>query len=168
MRRVFGNARSGWLFRRFLDDDGGAVSVEFLIVTAATVGLGVAAAGLVGAGVDDLSGKVSAGLSETAPGDEGRGGGNGSLEDDEPSGEDADDAEPEARDEPGAAGEDGNPGDRDADPDGDRDDDRAGKNGGKAQGHAKGKAEDHAKGHAKSKAKGLAKAKGRPVAAGIR
>ena len=128
----FGNAGSGWLFRRFRDDDGGAVSVEFLIVTAATVSLGVAAAGLVGAGVENLSGKVSGGLSETASGDEGRGGGNGALEDDEPSGDDGDDAAPKRGTIP-VPREDGSPGDREADRDDDRDDDRTGKNGGKAQ-----------------------------------
>ena len=43
----------------FITDDSGAVTVDWVVLTAATVGLGLATMAVVSAGVEDLSGDVS-------------------------------------------------------------------------------------------------------------
>jgi hypothetical protein len=45
---------------RFIDSEAGAVTVDWVVLTAATVGLGLAAMGVVTAGIRDLSGDIDA------------------------------------------------------------------------------------------------------------
>ncbi len=51
-------------FKRFLADDAGAVTVDWVVLTAATVGLGLATMGVVSGGVEELSGEVDTQLTD--------------------------------------------------------------------------------------------------------
>lgn len=53
------------LIRRFLSDESGAVTVDFVPLVAATVGLGLAVTGVVSGGVDDISTDISSTMSDT-------------------------------------------------------------------------------------------------------
>ena len=46
------------LFKNFLADDSGAVTVDWVVLTAAIVGLGVAVMASVSAGTEEMSGDV--------------------------------------------------------------------------------------------------------------
>jgi len=48
----------------FLKNEDGAVTVDWVVLTAAIVGLGIAVLASVGQGVEDLSGKIETNLSE--------------------------------------------------------------------------------------------------------
>ena len=48
----------------FIRDEDGAVTVDWVVLTAAIVGLGIAVLASVGQGVEDLSGKIETNLSE--------------------------------------------------------------------------------------------------------
>lgn len=49
--------------RRLIEDESGAVTVDWVVLTAAIVGLGIAVLASVGQGVEDLSGKIETNLS---------------------------------------------------------------------------------------------------------
>ena len=49
-------------FRRFIDDDEGAVTVDWVVLTAAVIGLGFAVIRPIVAGATDISGSVGAQL----------------------------------------------------------------------------------------------------------
>ena len=51
------------LFNAFLKDESGAVTVDWVVLTAAIVGLGIAVLSTVGDGTTDLADKVSSHLS---------------------------------------------------------------------------------------------------------
>ena len=51
------------LFNAFLNDESGAVTVDWVVLTAAIVGLGIAVLSTVGAGTTDLADKVSSHMS---------------------------------------------------------------------------------------------------------
>ncbi len=51
------------LFNAFLNDESGAVTVDWVVLTAAIVGLGIAVLTSVGAGTTDLADKVSTHMS---------------------------------------------------------------------------------------------------------
>lgn len=55
-------------FETFLNDESGAVTVDWVVLTAALVGLGIAAMGVIRGGVNDLSTSISTGLTNTNPG----------------------------------------------------------------------------------------------------
>jgi len=50
--------------KKFRKDEEGAVSVDWVVLTAAIVGLGVAAVSTVEGGVDTLAGSISAGVAD--------------------------------------------------------------------------------------------------------
>jgi Flp pilus assembly pilin Flp len=54
-------------FNTFLSDESGAVTVDWVVLTAAIVGLGLAVMSVVSGGVEDLSGNISASLTNTDP-----------------------------------------------------------------------------------------------------
>lgn len=54
-------------FSSFLSDESGAVTVDWVVLTAAIVGLGLAVMSVVSGGVEDLSGDISNALTETNP-----------------------------------------------------------------------------------------------------
>jgi Flp pilus assembly pilin Flp len=51
----------------FVSDESGAVTVDWVVLTAAIVGLGLAVMSVVSGGVEDLSGDISNALTETNP-----------------------------------------------------------------------------------------------------
>ncbi|MEI4487683.1 hypothetical protein V8J36_15945 [Frigidibacter sp. MR17.14] len=51
------------LFKKFRKDEDGAVTVDWVVLTAAVVGLGVAAMSLIDTGVTDLSTSIQSSLS---------------------------------------------------------------------------------------------------------
>jgi Flp pilus assembly pilin Flp len=51
----------------FLSDESGAVTVDWVVLTAAIVGLGLAVMSVVSGGVEDLSGDISTALTNTDP-----------------------------------------------------------------------------------------------------
>ncbi|MDG4648247.1 hypothetical protein P6F26_07305 [Roseibacterium sp. SDUM158017] len=53
--------------RSFLSDEAGAVTVDWVVLTAAIVGLGLAVMAVVSGGIEDLSGNISSTLSSTDP-----------------------------------------------------------------------------------------------------
>ena len=53
--------------KTFLNDESGAVTVDWVVLTAALVGLGIAAMGVVRGGVAGLTGDISNALVDTAP-----------------------------------------------------------------------------------------------------
>ena len=53
----------------FLNDEAGAVTVDWVVLTAAIVGLGLAVMAVVSGGVENLSGDVAGELAEVEPGD---------------------------------------------------------------------------------------------------
>ena len=55
------------LFNTFLNDDSGAVTVDWVVLTAAIVGLGIAVLTSVGGGTTSLAGKIETSLSATNP-----------------------------------------------------------------------------------------------------
>lgn len=52
-------------FKKFSQDDAGAVTVDWVVLTAAIVGLGVAIMAQVGGGVEKMAGNISTELSKT-------------------------------------------------------------------------------------------------------
>jgi Flp pilus assembly pilin Flp len=54
-------------FNTFVSDESGAVTVDWVVLTAAIVGLGLAVMSVVSGGVEDLSGNISASLTNTDP-----------------------------------------------------------------------------------------------------
>ena len=52
-------------FKNFINDEDGAVTVDWVVLTAAIVGLGIAVLASVSGGVLDLSGDISSALSNT-------------------------------------------------------------------------------------------------------
>jgi len=55
-------------FKNFKKDEDGAVTVDWVVLTAAVVGLGVAGVGTVKGGIDSLAGGISSGVSGTTVG----------------------------------------------------------------------------------------------------
>jgi len=55
-------------FKNFSKDEDGAVTVDWVVLTAAVVGLGIAGVATVRGGVDTLAGNISTGVSETTVG----------------------------------------------------------------------------------------------------
>lgn len=53
------------LFNAFLNDESGAVTVDWVVLTAAIVGLGIAVLTSVGKGTVSLADKVSSGMAST-------------------------------------------------------------------------------------------------------
>lgn len=53
--------------KSFLSSESGAVTVDWVVLTAALVGLGLAVMAVVSGGVEDLSGNISTALTETDP-----------------------------------------------------------------------------------------------------
>ena len=51
----------------FKNDESGAVTVDWVVLTAALVGLGLAVMGVVSGGIEDLSETIASDLSTTAP-----------------------------------------------------------------------------------------------------
>lgn len=49
-------------FSNFISDDGGAVTVDWVVLTAALVGLGLAVTSVVSGGLQDLSGDINSQL----------------------------------------------------------------------------------------------------------
>jgi Flp pilus assembly pilin Flp len=58
-----------WPFevKTFVSDESGAVTVDWVVLTAAIVGLGLAVMSVVSGGVEDLSGDISTALTNTDP-----------------------------------------------------------------------------------------------------
>ncbi|WP_308915648.1 hypothetical protein [Jannaschia sp. LMIT008] len=56
-------------FKTFLSDESGAVTVDWVVLTAALVGLGLAAMGVVRSGVANLSDEIGSQLANTDPSD---------------------------------------------------------------------------------------------------
>ena len=56
------------IFKSFKNDDSGAVTVDWVVLTAAIVGLGLVVMTSVGGGITDLSGDVSTGLKAATTG----------------------------------------------------------------------------------------------------
>ena len=54
-------------FNAFLSDESGAVTVDWVVLTAAIVGLGLAVMSVVSGGVENLSGDISTALTDTDP-----------------------------------------------------------------------------------------------------
>lgn len=52
------------MFNEFLNDESGAVTVDWVVLTAAIVGLGIAVLSSVGGGTKDLAESISTSLSE--------------------------------------------------------------------------------------------------------
>jgi len=53
--------------KSFVDSECGAVTVDWVVLTAALVGLGLAVMAVVSGGVEDLSGNISTTLTQTDP-----------------------------------------------------------------------------------------------------
>ena len=53
------------IFKRFAKDEDGAVTVDWVVLTAALVGLGIAVLAAVSGGLEDLSGDIATQLSDT-------------------------------------------------------------------------------------------------------
>ena len=51
----------------FKNDESGAVTVDWVVLTAALVGLGLAVMGVVSGGIEDLSTDISSALENTSP-----------------------------------------------------------------------------------------------------
>ena len=51
----------------FKNDEAGAVTVDWVVLTAALVGLGLAVMGVVSNGIEDLSTDISTSLADTSP-----------------------------------------------------------------------------------------------------
>ena len=56
------------IFKSFKNDESGAVTVDWVVLTAAIVGLGLVVMTSVGGGITDLSGDVSTGLKAATTG----------------------------------------------------------------------------------------------------
>jgi Flp pilus assembly pilin Flp len=54
-------------FNAFVSDESGAVTVDWVVLTAAIVGLGLAVMSVVSGGIEDLSGNISNALTNTDP-----------------------------------------------------------------------------------------------------
>lgn len=52
----------------FINDESGAVTVDWVVLTAALVGLGLAVMSVVSGGIENLSGDIGQTLANTAPG----------------------------------------------------------------------------------------------------
>ncbi len=55
-------------FKAFANDESGAVTVDWVVLTAAIVGLGLIVMQSVGGGIEDLAGKIEADLKNDASG----------------------------------------------------------------------------------------------------
>jgi hypothetical protein len=58
------NAHMHTPFKNFLSSDSGAVTVDWVVLTAALVGLGLAVMAVVSSGIEDLSGDIKTQLSK--------------------------------------------------------------------------------------------------------
>ena len=56
------------LFKTFAADESGAVTVDWVVLTAAIVGLGIAVMGAVSGGLQSLSGQINSSLTSTEVG----------------------------------------------------------------------------------------------------
>ena len=56
------------MFKTFLKSESGAVTVDWVVLTAALVGLGLAVMAVVSGGVEDLSGEIQGALVDADPG----------------------------------------------------------------------------------------------------
>ena len=56
------------LFKAFTKDESGAVTVDWVVLTAAIVGLGMVVITSVGGGIESLAGKISSDVGGTNPG----------------------------------------------------------------------------------------------------
>ncbi|WP_224813877.1 hypothetical protein [Hasllibacter sp. MH4015] len=54
-------------FKNFLSDESGAVTVDWVVLTAALVGLGLAVISVVSGGVENLSNDIGQSLADTDP-----------------------------------------------------------------------------------------------------
>ena len=55
------------MIKTFAQSDSGAVTVDWVVLTAALVGLGLAVMAVVSGGIEDLSGDISTALTNTDP-----------------------------------------------------------------------------------------------------
>ena len=55
------------MIKNFASNESGAVTVDWVVLTAALVGLGLAVMAVVSTGVEDLSGSIATDLTNTAP-----------------------------------------------------------------------------------------------------
>jgi Flp pilus assembly pilin Flp len=55
------------LIKNFAKSESGAVTVDWVVLTAALVGLGLAVMAVVSGGIEDLSGDISTALADTDP-----------------------------------------------------------------------------------------------------
>ncbi|MDP4033320.1 MAG: pilus assembly protein [Pseudorhodobacter sp.] len=55
-------------FKAFASDESGAVTVDWVVLTAAIVGLGIVVMTTVGGGIETLSGKIVTNLNDTSAG----------------------------------------------------------------------------------------------------
>jgi len=55
-------------FKAFANDESGAVTVDWVVLTAAIVGLGLIVMNTVGAGIEDLAGKIEDDLKDNSSG----------------------------------------------------------------------------------------------------
>ncbi|WP_050522798.1 hypothetical protein [Pseudorhodobacter wandonensis] len=56
------------IINKFLNEESGAVTVDWVVLTAAIVGLGMVVMSTVGGGIETLGGKVVTNLAGTTPG----------------------------------------------------------------------------------------------------
>jgi Flp pilus assembly pilin Flp len=56
------------LFKAFRSDESGAVTVDWVVLTAAIVGLGIVVMTTVGGGIETLAGRIATDVGETAIG----------------------------------------------------------------------------------------------------
>ena len=56
------------LFKAFTKDESGAVTVDWVVLTAAIVGLGMVVISSLGGGIEGLAGKISSSVGDTQPG----------------------------------------------------------------------------------------------------
>ena len=56
------------IFKSFKNDEAGAVTVDWVVLTAAIVGLGIVVMGVVGGGIEDLSADIVTELDNTTAG----------------------------------------------------------------------------------------------------
>ena len=56
------------IFKAFKNDESGAVTVDWVVLTAAIVGLGLIVMNTVGAGIEDLAGKIETDLKADSSG----------------------------------------------------------------------------------------------------
>jgi Flp pilus assembly pilin Flp len=65
------------LIKKFRSDESGAVTVDWVVLTAAIVGLGIVVMTTVGGGIEELAGQIAADVGETKIGYQPSGGSGG-------------------------------------------------------------------------------------------